>query len=427
MATLFGLIAVSAIMALFALGDDARGAEADAAAAEKREQDLLDRCAALIDQHRKSDAVVRLMDATGRPVAGAQVTIEQTRHDFLFGCNIYAFDGSGDESLDATYKNRFDELFNYATVGFYWKGYEPEKGKPHYAKTDKVVAWCAQRGIQCKGHPLLWGDAAGVPRWSKGQPSAEVQRQRIIDITTRYRGKITFWEVVNEPAHFPDQPSINDPYRWAREADPTAHLIVNDYHVLADGTPEFLLLLKNAMADGVPFDGIGIQAHEPRTMRFPLDQAWRILDEYAALGKALHITEFTPCSGGLKITGSHRQGNWDEAAQAEYAAKFYRVCFAHPSIMAITWWDLSDRGAWLPGGGMLRADMSPKPVYDELRRLIHTEWNTRVSGQADREGHCAFRGFHGQYRITVEAQGKQAASTMHLKKGAANEVTITLR
>ena len=82
----------------------------------------------------------------------------------------------------------------------------------------------------------------------------------------------------------------------------------------------------------MPFDGIGIQAHEPRDMRFPLDRVQEVLDQYAALGKELHITEFTPTSGGWKITGSHRKGVWDEAAQADYAVKFYRVCFANPAV-----------------------------------------------------------------------------------------------
>ena len=69
-----------------------------------------------------------------------------------------------------------------------------------------------------------------------------------------------------------------------------------------------------------------------------------VLDQYTALGKELHITEFTPTSGGRKITGSHRKGVWDEAAQADYAVKFYRVCFANPAVPAITWWELSDQG-----------------------------------------------------------------------------------
>ena len=276
-----------------------------------------------------------------------------------------------------------------------------------------------------KGHPLLWGDEAGVPPWSNGQPSPEIQRQRVEDIIGRYQGKIEFWEVVNEPSHLAE-PKIDEPYRWARQADPRAYLIVNDYYVLADGGPGFFKLLTAAKQNGVPFDGIGIQAHEPRTMRFPLDRVQEILDQYATLGKGLHITEFTPTSAGQKITGSHREGVWDEAAQADYAVKFYRVCFAHPAMRAITWWDLSDQGSWLPGGGMLRADMSPKPVYEQLKRLIHEEWKTRLAATTDAGGRLAFRGFCGTYRLTLDLPGQKLERRFSLTKGMDKDVVVTV-
>jgi GH35 family endo-1,4-beta-xylanase len=111
-------------------------------------------------------------------------------------------------------------------------------------------------------------------------------------------------------------------------AVPDTFFASNDYHVLADGAPGFFRLLTQAIQDGIPFDGIGIQAHEPHTMRFPLRQAQTILDRYATLGKELRIPEFTPASGGDPITESHVEGVCDEAAQADYTVKFYRVTVA---------------------------------------------------------------------------------------------------
>ena len=396
-----------------------------AEAAEKREREIVAATDTAIERHRKADAKVRVVDAEGKAVGGARVSVEQRGHEFLFGCNIYMFDRYRDEAQNAAYKQRFEELFNYTTVGFYWRWYEPERGKPQYKYTDKVVAWCRERGIRLKGHPLLWGNEAGIPAWSQGQPSSEIQRQRVTEIMRRYQGKIEFWEVVNEPSHLPHL-KIDEPYRWARQADPQAYLIVNDYHVLGDGCPGFFRLLSKAKQDDVPFDGIGIQAHEPRTMRFPLDRVQQILDHYASLGKELHITEYTPTSAGQKTTGSHRQGVWDEAAQADYAVKFYRVAFAHPAVRAITWWDLCDQGSWLPGGGMLRKDMSPKPVYDGLKRLIHDEWKTRVSGTTDASGQFIFRGFLGDYRLVIETPSGPVEKTFRLKTRQAQELTVTL-
>ncbi len=395
------------------------------AIAEQRENEIVAATPAAIEKYRKSDAVLHVVDATGKSIPQAGVTLTQTAHEFLFGCNIYGFDQSGSEAGNAAYKQRFADMFNYATTGFYWQLYEPEPGRPNYAYTDKVVAWCAGRGIRLKGHPLLWGEDAGVPPWSPGLPSPEIQRQRVSDIMNRYHNKIEFWEVVNEPSHVAE-PKIDQPYRWARHTDPAAYLSVNDYMVLGDGAPKFLQLLTAAKASGVPFDGIGIQAHDPHTMRFPLHRVQAVLDSYATLGKELHITEFTPTSGGGNITGSHRQGIWDEAAQADYAVKFYRVCFAHPAVRAITWWDLSDQNSWLPGGGMLRKDMTPKPVYEQLHRLIHQEWQTCLSGATDAGGRFAFRGFRGAYQVSIRVRGTTANRQFQLTRDPAQEIALVV-
>lgn len=390
------------------------------------EEDALKNAARSIEVHRKSSGTLRVLDAEGRPVKGALVTVEQVRHDFLFGGNIYAFDRFEDPLKNALYKERFRELFNYATVGFYWRSYEREQGKPDYDYTDKVAAWCNLHGIRCKGHPLLWDHESGRPVWAEGQPTAELRQKRVNDIIRRFSGWIDFWEVVNEPAHC-EALKIDDPYRWAREADPNAHLIVNDYHVLSDGCLPFFDLLREARSRGVPFDGIGIQAHEPTSMRFPLDRVQRILDMYASLGSDLHITEFTPTSSGRPITGSHVAGNWDEAAQADYAVKFYTLCFSHPAVVAVTWWDLCDTRSWLEGGGLLREDLSPKPAYTLLKKLIHEKWHTRLQGTTDDRGSFAFRGFLGTYIAKVEKDGAIVEKNLHLNKGRGETITFTLQ
>ena len=186
-----------------------------AEAAEAREQEVVAATKPAIEKNRKADAKIRVVDAAGRPVPGVKLTVEQTGHDFLFGANIFGFDRYKTEAQNAAYKKRFEELLNYATVGFYWRWYEPQPGKPGYEYTDKVVAWCREHGIRMKGHPLLWADEAGIPVWSQGQPSPEMQRRRVEEIMHRYQGKIEFWEVVNEPSHLPSL-KIDDPYRWAR-------------------------------------------------------------------------------------------------------------------------------------------------------------------------------------------------------------------
>ena len=83
-----------------------------------------------IEKHRKADATILVVDAAGEPVPGAEISIDQKRHEFLFGCNIFLFGRAGDQESETAYRTRFRELFNYATLGFYWGNYERRQGEP---------------------------------------------------------------------------------------------------------------------------------------------------------------------------------------------------------------------------------------------------------------------------------------------------------
>src|SRR5690349_2943425 len=85
-----------------------------------------------IERHRKGDATLRVEDASGKAITGAKVSIEQLSHEFLFGCNLFLFGRCGDSEREQAYRERFAALFNYATLGFYWRSYEPVQGKPNY-------------------------------------------------------------------------------------------------------------------------------------------------------------------------------------------------------------------------------------------------------------------------------------------------------
>jgi endo-1,4-beta-xylanase len=39
--------------------------------------------------HRMASKTIKLVDASGDPVAGKEVALKQTNHKFLFGCGIF--------------------------------------------------------------------------------------------------------------------------------------------------------------------------------------------------------------------------------------------------------------------------------------------------------------------------------------------------
>lgn len=391
---------------------------------QARETALLSATPAAITEHRMGPATVTVLDAKGKPVQGASVTVEQIGHEFLFGANICGYEQFGVAALNNEYKQRFADLFNYATAPFYWSLIEPVKGQRQYAWIDAMVNWCVANGIAVKGHALLWADPAAIPSWSNGMPDATLQQAHVTDIMQRYAGLIKNWEVVNEPVNVPGL-SLNPAHQWARAIDPSARLVVNEYGHFYNGLPEYYSLVQQAIADGIPVDAMGFQAHAPIDRAFPLEHVRFILDQYSALGKKVHITEFTPPSSGQAVTGAVWRGVWNESTQAAYAEAFYRICFAHPAVEAISWWDFSDTGAWVPGGGMLRSDCTPKPVYNTLKQLIHGEWKTQNSGLTQ-SGQYQFSGYYGRYRVVVQHNGTTQEVQFTVRQGGNNTVTVTL-
>lgn len=68
------------------------------------------------------------------------------------------------------------------------------------------------------------------------------------------------------------------------------------------------------------------------------------------------------------------------------------------------------------GGGLLRKDFTHKPVFEVVNRLINKEWKTNVTDITDEKGNMSFRGFHGEYKITVEKNGFVSEHTVKLSK-----------
>ena len=105
-----------------------------------------------------------------------------------------------------------------------------------------------------------------------------------------------------------------------------------------------------------------------------------------------------------------------EAQQAEYVERFYTLLFSHPAVEAITWWDFMD-GGWMGApGGLVRADLSPKPVYTRLLALVTGRWWTHRTATTDASGSARVRGFLGRYRVTVASPEGSGAGEFDLRR-----------
>jgi len=407
-----------------------------------------------IEAYRKSDAVMVFVDAKGEPVKNVKVEINQVSQDFRFGNLAFELVNkeSGKMYKEEEFKERFKALFNFAIFPFYWAAYESSPGKPQWQRNQAVLEWCLANGITCKGHPLGWTGQYGTPKWLLDLPeqtATDLYKARIYNNVIGYKGKIDVWDVVNEPVNtipwevaLKDKensdelrynakkfgieqiaPWVEQSYKWAYDANPDGHFILNEYFTLA--IPEirdrFYDLLKELKKRNTPIGGIGIQAHEPREMWFSPVEMYKTFDLYSEFNLPIHITEFIPQSAGKDITG-WRTGKWTEETQAEFAEQFYTLAFGHPSVASITWWGFSDRDIWLEGGGLLDKEYNPKPVYNRLMKLIKEDWMTKnIQVKTDKNGQAAFRGFFGNYNIVVtKPDGSKQTIEVHLAENGTN-------
>jgi GH35 family endo-1,4-beta-xylanase len=400
-----------------------------------------------IARYRMGALVVRVVDQRGRPVRDASVKVEQTRHAFLFGSNIFRLDPRDTSPAQLAYQQRFAALFNYATLPFYWGQFERTEGRPDYARLEAMARWCAAHGIKTKGHPLVWQEV--YPRWASNDPDVVIPllRHRVEDLITHYKGLVNIWDVVNEAnaaagfdngvGHWVKRDGAASEVRtaltWARAAGAGADetFIYNDYET---GPKNVALLSELRDANSLP-DAVGIQSHMHQGV-WPLSRVWETCETFARIGRPIHFTEVTVVSAEAR-TGINYHGrpatDWPttpagEAQQAEYVANFYTLLFSHPSVRAITWWDFSDAGAWLGApAGLLRRDMTPKPAYERLLQLVRGKWWTRASGMTNRAGEYGTRAFLGSYTITVAASGRARTVNAEVTKNEDGRNVVNVR
>jgi len=262
---------------------------------------------------------------------------------------------------DANYTGAAGRHFNYVTAEWEmkWDPVQRTPGVYDFAGADRIVEFAEAHGMRVKGHALVWHGA--TPAWVGALSPPELRiafEDHIRVVAGRYRGRLWAWDVVNE-AIDDAQPGLRstvfsrglgadyvaEAFRLARQADPEAKLIYNDYggeglNRKSNDDYELVRDLKQRRL----VDGVGLQMHVSATGLPAIADVSANIRRLAALGLQVNISEMD-----VRV----RDVAGDTTAKLERQRQVYRevvaACMAEPRCEAVTFWGFTDAHSWIDG------------------------------------------------------------------------------
>ncbi len=288
---------------------------------------------------------------------------------------------------DARYRNTFLEVFDSLTPQNEMKmdALQPQRARYEFAIADQLVAFAVAHGKQVRGHTTVWHKQ--LPTWLTRRSWARAELTAILKdhvqtVIGRYRGRISEWDVVNEPIAEDGtlRPTIwrgtlghgyvADALCWAHEADPGARLYINDYNTELAGpkADRLYALAQELVAREVPLHGVGFQMHVS-TASYPREAGLVAnMRRFSDLGLGVDVTELDVRTSGTPGSAEERL-----AAQREVYRTVAAACRALERCDRLTTWGITDAHSWLgPAELPLPFDGSyePKPAFAVLRETL---------------------------------------------------------
>jgi GH35 family endo-1,4-beta-xylanase len=262
------------------------------------------------------------------------------------------------------------------------------RGQYDFSKVDELVDFAEANDMVVHGHTLIWHQCS--PDWVENanfsrDEAIEVLREHIMTVVGRYKGRIKYWDVVNEAF---DGAKLRDTawlrmigpdyvelaFQFAHEADPDALLIYNDYGAEGMNAKSNAIynMAQDFIARGIPIDGIGLQSHfvlNSISFASIAENVKRLND----LGLEVQFTEVD-----IKYLGDTTDDILRQQAQDYY--HLMETCLDADNCTAFVIWGVTDKFSWLRNPDyydnptveplLFDGDYQPKPAYFALMDLL---------------------------------------------------------
>lgn len=292
------------------------------------------------------------------------ITIKDNYKECFLVGNIYT-----PASLESKNKELLLEQFNAITPENLMKpeNMQPVEGNFEYMRSDEMVVFAKENNLSITGHTLVWHQQ--TPAWMASDvtrdEAIEQLKSHITTIVSKYKGEIMSWDVVNEviadgvtlpqdgdwtkclretkwlEAIGPEY--ISMAYTFAKEADPNAKLYYNDYNLNVKEKADIAYaMIKDLREQGVPIDGIGMQAHYD--INTTVESVKNSLEKFSKLGIEISITELDISVHNVSFPGLTEKQEKNQAIL--YAKLFVLFKEYKDSIERVTFWGALDNFSW---------------------------------------------------------------------------------
>ena len=365
--------------------------------------DWVKRTEAEIDQHRKTDVRVIVLDEEGNYVPGATVRIEQLRHAFRLG---YAVGPGGFDRFDP--EGPVLRCFNTVSLERWtaWPRLQPEPGRRDLGELQPLIDKAHEQGMDVQWGGVVSADPARNPDWAAALPSEVLEAvldAHVDSVVDRFGRDVRRFDLYTDAMSHDfvelrlGEQMIRRLYEQAQASAPGATLAVRYRDTLLGARLQDMVQHVTAMKREkfVPIERVAIEQRMNGTlMHSPLSRALSWLDRLKLDADVVNL----------------QVGGDSEAAAAINLETLLRTLFANPHIDGISFAGLTGEAFAEPNAALLLADGKPTPSGTIVDGCFRELWWTDHEATTDELGNVEARVFPGEHRITASLPGGRDVS-----------------
>ena len=358
-----------------------------------------------IEEIRKADIRIIVIDKAGNPVARCPVHIEQKRHAFLFGLRLPKALPDNAPKMEAMGTTPLWRVFNAVSLDnvTQWPATQPAADKWDFENVEKHLAWATDRHLLARWGSVISSDPGRMPDWAAGlrgddlRQAIEAHTEKVI---TKFGRQVEQFDVVTQlidHKHLEKElgfAAIRRLYTLAesqRPAGAAPSTLGRSTVAFEDGfAPDRLrkaLTQATAMREGfVPIDSLAIEVRlNGSLVEAPIT---RNLSFMGDPGLPVLVTN-------LEVAGS------SSSATAVNLETALRAMFAHASVKGIFFAGLRGEELHSEDAALINEEGGLTEAGELLDRMVRELWWSDLTASTDDLGNVKQRVFAGQYQLTA--------------------------